>query len=541
MSHARRAGVLARLSAAGAALFGALTLALAAGPAIHVHAESVTPDSVQRERLSFQGAEEPHTPPALNRVDAYRYAADLTANLNGRPDTVLVLIPGLNSGPNTLDLLARALISRRPTMEVWIAEPRAGILQDRRGITAALANRNPDFALGYYYGGLAIDGQTFKALDPKTVPSAAYWGLDLNLRDVRVVVNQVRKRFPYARVLLGGHSLGAMFAALYAGYDFGRLPGAEPIENVAGKIERSPEAGARDVDGLVLIDGIPLHLPVSLQPSQYLEGLSIPLIGKVPGINALLAADPSKRVSPFTDTSSIARTQDSILFDTVAVYAYLRPDASSRLPGYPRNGLPITNEALLGAVLSDQMEPDMFIRASIGSPLGSFDRMPDPAGISPNGLLKLSTGRPVPGQTLIQWIPYDRSTPRGLVDLRALEGAILRPDGDFTAWYMPWRLVLDLGLSLNLDTSGEFARQYVSLTQMQYVDLPILLLGAGRGLIRSPKLASFYLDHTATPRSRIRIAIFPQYSHLDIEDAVDNQAVGAILNWLPSVGRRAAP
>ena len=541
MAHSGRAGVFARVTAPAGPLLLALTLTVAAGLTRPAHAAPVTPESVQRERLSFQGAVEPHTPAALNRVDAYRYAADLTANLNGRPDTVLVLIPGLNSGPNTLDLLARALISRNPTLEVWIAEPRAGILQDRRGVVAALAARDPDFALGYYYGDLAIDGQKYKALDPKTVPSAAYWGLDLHLRDVRVVVTEVRKRFPYARVLLGGHSLGAMYAALYVGYDFGRVPGPEPVPMMADKIARSPQAGYKAVDGLVLIDGIPLHLPVSLQPSQYLEGLTFPLVGRVPGINALLAADPTKRVSPFTDTSSIARTQDSILFDTVAVYAYLRPDAASTIPGYPRNGLAITNEALLAAILSDQMEPDMFIRASIGSPLGVFDRMPDPANISPTGLLKLSTGRPVAGQSLIQWIPYDRSTPRGLVDLRALEAAILRPDGDFTEWYMPWRLVLDLGLSLNLDTSGEFARRYVSLTQMQYVDVPILLLGAGRGLVRTPQLAKFYLDHVATPRGRVRIKIFPQYSHLDIEDAVDNLAVGEILDWIPGVPHRTSP
>ena len=541
MTHPRRAGVFLRRTAVSAALFVTLTLSIAAGPAIRAHAAPVTPDSVQRERLTFRGADEPHTAAALNIVDAYRYAADLNAGPGGRTAKVLVLLPGLNSGPNTLDLLARALISRDPTVEVWIAEPRAGILQDRRGVTTALATRNPDFALAYYYGGLAIDGQTFQPVDPKTVPSAAYWGLDLHLRDVRVVVTEVRKRYPDARVLIGGHSLGAILAALYVGYDFGRLPGPQPAPETASGIARSPDAGARDVDGLVLIDGIPLHLPLSLRPAQYLEGLTIPLLGTVPGINALLAADPSKRVSPFTDTSSIARTQDSILFDTVAVYAYLRPDEPSRLPGHPRNGLPITNEAVLGAVLSDQMEPDMFIRASIGSPLGIFERMPDPANIAPDGLLKVSTGRPVPGETLIKWIPYDRSTPRGLVDLRALEAAILRPDGDFTEWYMPWRLVLDLGLSLSLDTSGEFARQYVSLTQMQYMDLPILVLGAGRGLIRSPGLANFYLSHVATPRDRVQIAIFPQYSHLDIEDAVDNQAVARILDWLPSVGRRRTP
>jgi hypothetical protein len=91
---------------------------------------------------------------------------------------------------------------------------------------------------------------------------------------------------------------------------------------------------------------------------------------------------------------------------------------------------------------------------------------------------------------------------------------------------------------LNLDTTDEFTRRYVSLTQIQYVDLPILLLGTGRGLIRSAKMANFYLDHTATPRDRVRIAIFPEYSHLDIEDAVQNEAVTHILDWLPTVPRR---
>lgn len=529
-----------RLTALVAASLSVLMMHAAAAPAPGAAAGTVTPESVQRERLTLQGAEEPHTPPALDRVDAYRYAADLTA-AGGPPDAVLVLLPGLNSGPNTLDLLARALIGRHPALEIWIAEPRAGILQDRRGVTAALAYHNPDFALAYYYGRLAIDGQTFSLVDPKTVPSAAYWGLDLHLRDVRIVITEVHRRYPRARVLLGGHSLGAMYAALYVGYDFGRTPGPAPVARRGPAAAPSPQAGWHDVDGLVLIDGVPIHLVAKLTPSQYLYGLSLPLVGKIPGINALLATNPRRRVSPFTDTSTLARTQDSILFDTVAVYAYLKPDAPSRLPFYPRNGLPITNEALLGAVLSDQMEPDIFIRASIGGPLGVFDRMPDPAGITRDGLLKLSTGRPARGETLIRWIPYDRSTPRGLVDLRALEAAILRPDGDFTQWYMPWRLLLDLGLSLNLDTGDEFSRRYVSLTQLRYVNLPMLILGAGRGLIRWPGLVDFYLAHTATPRSRVRVTILARYTHLDIEDAADNEAVGTILDWLSALPPRTAP
>jgi hypothetical protein len=100
---------------------------------------------------------------------------------------------------------------------------------------------------------------------------------------------------------------------------------------------------------------------------------------------------------------------------------------------------------------------------------------------------------------------------------------------------MPWRLLLDLGLSLGLNTADPFSRRYVSLTQVRYVDLPMLILGAGRGLLRSPGMANFFLEHTATPRSRVRIAVFAHYSHLDIEDAVDNQAAATILEWLPGV------
>ncbi|HLW49300.1 MAG TPA: hypothetical protein VKW09_16260 [bacterium] len=524
-------------AAAIAALLVALTPGAQAAPPARPRAQTAAPapENVRRERVSFPGADEPHTPAVLNRVDAYRYTSDSAAAHAGRPNTVLVLIPGLNSGPNTLDILARSLVSRAPALEVWVAEPRAGILQDRRGVTAALDYRNPDFVLGYYYGGLAIGGHQFTSLDPMAVPSAAYWGLDLHLRDVRVVLREVRRLHPGARVVLGGHSLGGMLAALYAGYDFGRAPGPAPAPGAGGTPAPSPEAGARDIDGLLLIDGVPLRLPVRFGAAQYLGGLTFPLAGKVPGLDALLSADARRRVSPFTDTPAIARTKDSILFDTVALYAYLRPNDESPLPFYPRNGLPITNEALLGAVLSDRMEPNMFIRASIGAPLGVFERVQDPAGIARDGLLKLSTGRPLPGEMLIRWIPYDRSTPRGLVDLRALEAAILRPDGDFTQWYMPWRLLLDLGLALNLDTTDPFSRRYVSLTQMRYVNLPMLILGAGRGLLRSAGMADFFIEHTATPRSRVHVTVFPDYTHLDIEDAVNNQAVTSILEWLPGV------
>jgi pimeloyl-ACP methyl ester carboxylesterase len=364
---------------------------------------------------------------------------------------------------------------------------------------------------------------------------AAYWGLDLHLRDIHAAINEIRRRLPQAAVFLGGHSLGAILAALYAGYDFDRIPGPWPVQEIKGAPVASAGAGFRDLRGLVMLDGAPLSIVPRLTEDQYLHGFWLPGLPRIPGVDQLTAADPRHRVGPFTDTSSLARVEDSILFDVIVVYAYLRPDEASTLPFPPRGALRITNEALLGGILSDQMQPDLFIRASVGSPLGEFTRIPDPAGIRREGLLDLQSGTPVPGESLIRWIPYDRSTPRGRVDLRALEEAILRPRGDFTQWYMPWRLVLDLGLAANLDTADVFARQYVSLTQMRHITLPVLIIGAGEGLIRHPDESRFFLDRIATSPQSERVLVLPGYTHLDIEDAVNNDAVPLILSWIGTV------
>ncbi|HXX36641.1 MAG TPA: hypothetical protein VEP50_00615 [bacterium] len=480
--------------------------------------------AVDRAVVDIAGAEEPNTPAIYNRAVAFRYFTSETPT----PTTVLVLIPGLNSGPNTLDILARQLVEREPRLEVWIVAPRATLLQDRRGVEAALAYGNPDFALGYYYGGLPVDNHTYYPLSSTAVAYAAYWGLDVHLRDVHAIVTEAHRRYPGARVVLGGHSLGGILTALYAGYDFDRLPGPEPVALAQGVPAQSPGAGARDLSGLLLLDGVPLALIPRLTGGQYLDGVRIPLLPRIPGVRALVR----RLASPFADVEELARPQDSIMLDVIAVYAYLQPDAPSRLPFPPRDGLAITNEALLGGILSDQTQPDQLVRASVGAPLGIFKRISDPASINPDGLLDLSHGRPAPGHALIEWIPYTRSVPRGRVDLRELATAMLRPGADFTQWYVPWRLVLDLGLAARLDTSDEFARRYASLTQVRYTAIPVLILGAGDGLIRRPQVAAFYLRHIATPPTDARVEILPGFTHLDIEDAVDNPAVARILAWL---------
>lgn len=486
-----------------------------------------TASAVTRELVDVPGAAEPHTPPQYNRGQAFRYA------LPGAPapSMVLVLIPGLNSGPNTFDILARGLLmAHGPGLEAWVTSPRPTLLQDRRGIEAALAYRNPDFALGYYYGSLEIDGHRFSLPKGPEIPFMAYWGLDVHLRDIAAIVREIRRRHPRARVVLGGHSLGGILAAAYAGYDFAEVPGPP----TAGPAP-APEIGAGQLAGLLFIDGLPLRVPLRITPSRYLHGLRIPFFGAIPGVEQLTDPDPVKRAPPFTKTRRLARTKDSILLDVVSVYAFLRPRSASYFPFYPRRlGLRITNEALAAAIFSDQMQPDALIRADVERPIGIFATVTDETGINPRGLLDLQSGYPAAGDALIH-LPDGPQEPRPRVPIRQLLAAILRPGANFTEWYFPWRLVLDLGLAASFEPSDAFARSYIRLTHVRDTRLPMLIIGAGRGLVRSERATEFYRSHVATPPDRVTVKIFRDLSHIDVEDADPNPALPLILTWLDTV------
>jgi hypothetical protein len=483
-----------------------------------------------RELINVPGAPEPHTPRSLNRALAFRYYLPGAPS----PSIVLVLTPGMASGANTLDPLAQALLAAYgPGLEVWVITPRSALLEDRRGIEAALAHQDPDLALAYYYGHLAIDGRTFHQLTAMEVPYAAYWGLDVHLRDIRAIVRQAHARYPGALVVLGGHSVGGILAALYAGYDFGRIPGSDlpPSPGAAGDI------GAWDLAGLLLLDGVPLKLELGVTPDRYLHGFWFPILGRIPGVENLTAMNPGARAGPFMPVDRFGQALESILLDVISVYAYLRPQAASHFPFYPRRGLAITNEALAAAVLSDQMQPDLWIRASIAAPLGIFRHIPDPTGINPGGLLDLASGQPAPGEQLIRLPSDDRQPGEG--KFRALLAAILRPGADFTQWYFPWRLPLDIGLvSDDLDASDPFSGQYMSLTHVRDTTLPIFIIGAGRGVIRSPQATEFYLSHISTAPSKVAVRILDGYAHLDIGLAVPNPAVPLVLDWLKALIRQ---
>src|SRR4051812_532956 len=130
-------------------------------------------------------------------------------------DAVVTAMPGFLSGAAPLDQLARNFVRRMSDrgkhVEFWALDRRANCLEDHRGIDAAARARDAKVAYDYYWGGKAIDGQTFAGW--KT-GSQTQWlgdmGLEQTVRDWYSVLTReipdrgVRRR----KVFCGGHSLG---------------------------------------------------------------------------------------------------------------------------------------------------------------------------------------------------------------------------------------------------------------------------------------------------------------------------------------------
>jgi hypothetical protein len=215
--------------------------------------------------------------------------------------TVLVLMPGYAGGAGDFTLLAKDLVERVDGLQVWAVDRRSQALEDTslfdRGIrgTATL-----EAVRDYYIGWITNPNQPgprFTPPDPASLRFASEWGLPTAIGDLRNVIRRARRQGK--RVILGGHSLGASMATIYATWDFGGRP------------------GYRDLDGLVLLDGgtlgtfarvpTPAQLERRLrdvreQPFADLVGLGLPWAqGVFAGLAGLYAARAPQAPSPFWD------------------------------------------------------------------------------------------------------------------------------------------------------------------------------------------------------------------------------------------------
>jgi hypothetical protein len=368
--------------------------------------------------------------------------------------TVLVLVPGFAGGAGDFTLLAEDLVRRVPGLQVWSVDRRSQALEDTsmfdRGRRAAVPLQA---VRDYYLGWIANPQQQprFTPPDPASLAFAADWGLPTALGDLRNVVRSARRGG--RRVILGGHSLGASTAAIYAAWDFRGRP------------------GYRDIDGLVLIDGGPLGtFDDTTSPARVRRRLA------------------TIRRQPFADLVGLGLPWAQGVFAQLAgLYAAREPRATSPfwndplLPGRFKPGFAVTNRAMLGQ---------------------AFDRTTSPRELA---LIHVRAGRLAAAGDPRDWAdgevsPIDRvARTFGASPVNAVE------------WYFPLRLSLDVDAASSLRRNAVTRRLRLRPWHLARVDTPLyafqtdltegrVLRGARRYIARSrvSRSASVLVDRGRT-------------------------------------------
>ena len=453
----------------------------------------IPPSRVWTDYEAVAGARAPGTPEELNQSYVLRY------HLRHRePETIVVLVPGLFGGAASMDPLARQMVAALPGMEVWSVDRRANALEDRTGFHRAIQARDPGVALEYYLQQRGGSGG-FEVLRPDEVGFMAAWGLDVHLQDLDAIVRLARQRAD--RVFLGGHSLGATLASLYASY-----------RHVGGAA-----AGEELLDGLVLLDGT-LGRTGAFRIGEVLSG---PL-----GTRFLpSAADVREgRFPPFLTT--VVTPQTSVERAVVAQLGWYRPDD----PAPPALAtVPMTNEALAGSRFDDETHNLPIFAASVGEAVGAEFHGNLTAFLitGRHGASSRSIAGVAPGFDRISWSRGDPSIE--VTDLRSYLRGWTYVESDHNEWYFPLALALE---AANVDAG---LLDHPDFRPTGDVSLPTIAFGAERGLVSDLDGFSTYLN--LRYGSPIAAYVLPGFTHIDIVAADVNPVVGIFARWLNGLSR----
>ena len=187
----------------------------------------------------LHGFEAPGTPARLDKVGVLEIGP-------GSAKNVLVLNPGTSASAAYFAPLAKTVVSKAKGWQVWAVERRENQLEDQSVLDRAKQGMATNQELFDYYLGWLTDPSVtthFQFIPDADVGFAREWGMRVEIEDLRRVVEAAKRRG--GRVVLGGHSLGGSITAAYATWDF------------------DGEPGARDLSGLVFIDGGSSPTPVS--------------------------------------------------------------------------------------------------------------------------------------------------------------------------------------------------------------------------------------------------------------------------------------
>lgn len=263
---------LLRAMALGAATLTAATLVQATAAAISAAASPPL-------RVTYMaGYAAPGTPPAFDRVGVIKVGSPRAKN-------VLVLEPGTSAAAAYFVPLARWVVARQPSWQVWAVQRRETLLDDESVLNLAKRGKASAVQVYDYYLGYLKDPSVthhVAAVPDSSVAFAKQWGMNVAVQDLYVVI-EAAKRLG-GTVVLGGHSLGGSVVTAYATWDFGG------------------RAGADDLAGLVYIDGASGPAASAQQASAALAALNAP--GASPWLS--FGGIPAPFAGIFSATGSLA-------------------------------------------------------------------------------------------------------------------------------------------------------------------------------------------------------------------------------------------
>lgn len=396
----------------------------------------------------------PGTPFKYNRVKVLKQGPR-------KAKKILVLVPGTSAGATNFRPMASALLKRLKGWQVWSIERRENMLEDHSVLEAY---RNGEASaqemLDYYLNSL-IDPSISPRFTPKTTEETAFarnWGLKVAVKDVRRVIRKAGRNG--RKVVLGGHSLGGSITTAYATWKF-----------------RSGRAGAKDLDGLVFIDGAGGArggLPTAAEARERLDGFS--------------------QSSPFLSLLPLPLPWAAGVFNAMGSTAALtEPDDRSVLQDFPllpgdlKPPVSTTNLAQYGYAVDQATSPESL--ALVHSNIGHLADSGDPRG----------------------WVNGE------LGSVRRAASVFAEIDGmDGSSWYHPVRLSIDAGV-INNGISNPAQKVYgVRAVYGDRVRLPMYGFDAALGGGRVGDAVRALAEQSGVPDKWIRtVDRSGSFAHID--------------------------
>ncbi|HEY0631732.1 MAG TPA: hypothetical protein VGC98_06735, partial [Thermoleophilaceae bacterium] len=382
--------------------------------------------------------------------------------------------------------LARDIVKRAKTWQVWAVERRENLLEDHSVLNRLKAGKATGKELFDYYLNFTTDSSIkthFQFIPDSKVGFARKWGMKTEIGDLRRVVQHAQARHA-RKIVVGGHSLGGSITTAYATWDFGGKPGAKGLA------------------GLVFIDGGSGPKPVTAdQARQSLSDLNSGspwlAFGGIP--------------APFAG-----------LFNVVGSgLVEAQPNAKSLLQDWP--GLPsylhapvtVTNVGGYGYALDTETSPPALAAAQ--GHLGHLAASGDPRG----------------------WDRAGELTPiKRFADMFSGWGL---KGFDGTAWYHPHRLTIDAGAVA--DGNRNDAQKVLGVRATHGHGLPkslrLYAFGAALGGQRVLDATATLAAQSGIPASRLTLVDrHTTYAHNDPSSASPkNDFVRFLLPFLKKVAR----